>query len=89
MDSVPLQIQVRVSNPALLRFSPDLTQFDLLTGAPVWHTNNEPGGLSIAAGRLYVADTNNHVVHVVDLATRQVSTLVVMDPRRLLASRSP
>ncbi|HYN86331.1 MAG TPA: thioredoxin-like domain-containing protein [Pyrinomonadaceae bacterium] len=35
----------------------------------------EPGGLSVARGRVYVADTNNHAVRVVDLRTRQVSTL--------------
>jgi len=66
----------------LPRFSPDLTPFGLLTGAPVWHTNNEPGGLSIAAGRLSIADTKNHAVRIVDLATRQVSTPVVMDPKQ-------
>jgi thiol-disulfide isomerase/thioredoxin len=37
----------------------------------------EPGGLSIARGRLYVADTNNHAIRVVDLATRQTTTLVI------------
>lgn len=35
----------------------------------------EPGGLSAAAGRLYVADTNNHRVRVVDLTTLVVTTL--------------
>ena len=37
----------------------------------------EPGGLSIANGRLYVADTNNHAIRVVDLDTREVQTLSV------------
>jgi thiol-disulfide isomerase/thioredoxin len=37
----------------------------------------EPGGLSPARGRLYVADTNNHAVRVVDLATKQTTTLVM------------
>ena len=37
----------------------------------------EPGGLSIARGKLYVADTNNHAVRVVDLATKQTTTLVM------------
>lgn len=37
----------------------------------------EPGGISAARGRLYVADTNNHAVRVVDLATRQTKTLVI------------
>jgi thiol-disulfide isomerase/thioredoxin len=35
----------------------------------------EPGGLSVANGRLYVADTNNHAVRLVDLKTKQTSTL--------------
>jgi thiol-disulfide isomerase/thioredoxin len=35
----------------------------------------EPGGLSIASGKLYIADTNNHAIRVVDLKTRQTSTL--------------
>ena len=35
----------------------------------------EPGGLSAANGKLYVADTNNHAVRVVDLKTKQTSTL--------------
>ncbi len=38
---------------------------------------NEPGGLSVAANRLYVADTNNHRIRVVDLATKKVSTLTI------------
>lgn len=35
----------------------------------------EPGGLSVANGKLYVADTNNHAVRVIDLTTKQTSTL--------------
>ncbi|MFL6332068.1 MAG: thioredoxin-like domain-containing protein [Pyrinomonadaceae bacterium] len=37
----------------------------------------EPGGLSVARGKLYVADTNNHAVRVVDLSTKQTTTLVM------------
>ncbi|MFL6256681.1 MAG: thioredoxin-like domain-containing protein [Pyrinomonadaceae bacterium] len=37
----------------------------------------EPGGLSVARGHLYVADTNNHAVRVVDLTTKQTTTLVM------------
>ena len=36
---------------------------------------DEPGGLAAANGVLYVADTNNHAVRRVDLATGVVSTL--------------
>jgi thiol-disulfide isomerase/thioredoxin len=37
----------------------------------------EPGGLSVARGKLYVADTNNHAVRVVDLKTGQAATLAI------------
>ena len=35
----------------------------------------EPCGLSIANGKLYIADTNNHVIRVADLENGEVSTL--------------
>jgi thiol-disulfide isomerase/thioredoxin/DNA-binding beta-propeller fold protein YncE len=35
----------------------------------------EPGGLSIASGKLYIADTNNHAIRVSDLASGEVSAL--------------
>ena len=35
----------------------------------------EPSGVSIAGDQLFVADTNNHAVRVVDLKTKQVTTL--------------
>ncbi len=37
----------------------------------------EPGGLAISGRNLYVADTNNHVVRVVDLDSDTISTLVL------------
>jgi DNA-binding beta-propeller fold protein YncE len=37
----------------------------------------EPGGLSAAGQALYVADTNNHVIRVIDLVSNQVSTLTI------------
>lgn len=39
---------------------------------PMFH---EPAGLSVAGGKLYVADTNAHRIRVVDLATKAVATL--------------
>lgn len=36
---------------------------------------DEPGGLSAANGKLYIADTNNHLVRVFDPASGQLSTL--------------
>lgn len=38
---------------------------------------DEPGGLSLAAGLLYIADTNNHAIRVADLATGEVTTLAL------------
>lgn len=54
----------------------------MLGGAAGWRDGAdplfyEPGGISVAHGKLYVADTNNHAVRVVDLATRTTSTLVL------------
>ncbi len=39
----------------------------------------EPGGLSFAGERLYIADTNNHAIRVVDLASKTVSTLSISE----------
>jgi len=36
---------------------------------------HEPGGVSIADEKLYIADTNNHAIRVADLHTKQVTTL--------------
>jgi DNA-binding beta-propeller fold protein YncE len=36
----------------------------------------EPGGLAVAGATMYVADTNNHRIRTIDLASRAVSTLV-------------
>ncbi len=38
---------------------------------------NEPGGLSIADGRLFVADTNNHRILSIDLASRKATVLEI------------
>ena len=45
----------------------------------------EPGGLDLAEGKLFVADTNNHAVRMVDLATLETSTVVLQDVDGLLA----
>jgi thiol-disulfide isomerase/thioredoxin/sugar lactone lactonase YvrE len=37
----------------------------------------EPAGLAVAAGKLFVADTNNHRIRAIDLQTSQVSTLAI------------
>jgi sugar lactone lactonase YvrE len=37
----------------------------------------EPGGLAFFGNKLYIADTNNHVIRVVDLSTKIVHTLAL------------
>jgi DNA-binding beta-propeller fold protein YncE len=49
----------------------------LQDGAPNEAQFNEPGGLAAAGGKLYVADTNNSALRVVDLASGSVETLDV------------
>ncbi len=40
-------------------------------------TFNEPAGISHAKGKLYVADTNNHAIRTIDLASGKVGTLAI------------
>ncbi len=48
---------------------------------------DEPGGLSYADGRLYVADTNNHVIRIIDLAEGTVDSIRFLNPEALQAGR--
>ena len=43
---------------------------------------SEPGGLALARGKLFVADTNNHALRVVDLATLDTTTIPLDETRR-------
>lgn len=45
---------------------------------------DEPGGLSYANGMLYVADTNNHAIRVIDLEAETVDTLEFSNPESLV-----
>lgn len=45
---------------------------------------NEPSGLTIMNGKLYVTDTNNHLIRIVDLNTKEVKTLVFSNPEKLV-----
>ncbi len=38
-------------------------------------TFDEPGGVSLALGKIYIADTNNHAIRVADLKTKKVETI--------------
>jgi DNA-binding beta-propeller fold protein YncE len=46
---------------------------------------DEPGGLSVGGKTLYVADTNNHRIRAIDLATKEVTTLALsgLEPPKL------
>lgn len=59
------------------------------TGEDGWRDGDtplfdEPGGLSLGNGQLYIADTNNHVIRIANLVDGHVSTLVLADPDGLL-----
>ena len=45
---------------------------------------DEPGGISYADGILYVADTNNHVIRLIDLEAGLVDTLEFSNPEALV-----
>ena len=44
-------------------------------GNQAWFS--EPSGLSFGGGKLFIADTNNHLIRVADLAADQVWTLEI------------
>jgi len=46
----------------------------------------EPGGIDFADGKLYIADTNNHAIRVVDMETQTVSTVEFPNPELLMAT---
>jgi hypothetical protein len=62
---------------------------------PLAATFNEPTGLCYAAGKLYVADTNNHLIRTIDLEhNRQVATLEIRglappEPPKIAAESKP
>lgn len=47
----------------------------LVDGAATTARFSEPCGVALARGRVFVADTNNHVIRVAALATGEVRTL--------------
>lgn len=61
---------------------PDRSVTTFLGGPQGWQDGSsalfsEPGGLATRGDLLYVADTNNHAIRIVDLATSVTSTLVL------------
>ncbi len=58
-------------------------------GGPAEAAFDEPGGLAYANGLLYVADTNNHAIRVIDLAAQQVTTVTFPNPAALQIGEQP
>ena len=46
----------------------------------------EPGGMDVSNGKLYVADTNNHSIRVIDLGSGQTETMVLKGIEHFMAS---
>jgi DNA-binding beta-propeller fold protein YncE len=73
-------------NDKLKRLDPGTRQITSWAGGEAGHEDGdlgtarfwEPSGLSLAGSRLYVADTNNHAVRLVDLDAGRVRTLEIM-----------
>jgi DNA-binding beta-propeller fold protein YncE/peroxiredoxin len=52
----------------------------------------EIGGLSVAGGKIFIADTNNNVIRVADIGTKEVSTLEIKgltSPAKVAMSKTP
>jgi DNA-binding beta-propeller fold protein YncE len=47
---------------------------------------NEPGGLTAAGGKIFIADTNNHLIRIYDPQTKIVSTLQIAGVEKLLGA---
>lgn len=45
---------------------------------------NEPGGLTIMNGKLFVTDTNNHLIRVIDMKTKITGTVKITNPDKLM-----
>lgn len=50
---------------------------------------DEPAGLAHANGKLYIADTNNHLIRVLDLESKKVSTLEIKGLKPLPIKKRP
>jgi thiol-disulfide isomerase/thioredoxin len=58
-------------------------------GPALSSTLNEPGGLAFDNGKLFIADTNNHLIRVFDPPTGTVSTLKIAGAEKLLEPPTP
>ena len=71
--------RIKVLNPQTreVRSFAGTGQAGLKDGALAEAQFNEPAGLAAANGKLYVADTNNNAIRVIELAEDRVETLIV------------
>ena len=83
-------------NSKIKRIDPATQTVESLTGNPAGGyvdgtlaeaRFDEPGGLSYANGRLYVADTNNHAIRVIDLEAGTVASVQFPNPEALQGGR--
>jgi len=85
-DRATLVFVADTYNDKLKRLDPGTRQITSWAGGEAGHEDGdlgttlfwEPSGLSLAGSRLYVADTNNHAVRLVDLDAGRVRTLEIM-----------
>ena len=84
-DRATLVFVADTYNNKLKRLDPVTRRVRSWTGGEAGHEDGdlaaarfwEPSGLSLAGGRLYVADTNNHAVRLVNLDVGTVRTLEI------------
>ena len=80
--------KIKICDPA----SRSVTSF-VGTGKPGIQDNpaqfDEPGGISLAEGVLFVADTNNHAIRAIDIATRRVATVETSTIKAPAVKREP
>ncbi|MEZ4710695.1 MAG: thioredoxin-like domain-containing protein [Caldilineaceae bacterium] len=80
-------------NNKIKRLDPATREVTTILGsAHGWSDGADPlfyelGGIDAAGGKLYVADTNNHAIRIVDLATLETRTLVLKDIQQFTAQR--
>jgi DNA-binding beta-propeller fold protein YncE len=47
---------------------------------------NEPSGLTLMNGKIYLTDTNNNLLRVIDMGTREVKTVKITNPEALASN---